>query len=175
MYIMVINCGSSSLKFQLISFPEETVIAKGLIERIGQEDGAQFTLTASSENFTKQPVDAPDHTKAVTAALEALTAGDCAVLKSKDEINAFGHRVVHGGEKFTHSVIIDDEVLECIEECCPLAPLHNPANLAGIYACQTALPNVPNVAVFDTAFHQTIPEHAFYYAIPYEYYKKECC
>jgi len=173
MYIMVINCGSSSLKFQLISFPEETVIAKGLIERIGQEAGAQFTLTAGDESFTKRSVDAQDHTKAVTAALEALTAGNYAVLKSKDEINAFGHRVVHGGEKFTHSVIIDDEVLECIEECSPLAPLHNPANLAGIYACKTALPNVPNVAVFDTAFHQTIPEHAFYYAIPYEYYEKD--
>ena len=173
MYIMVINCGSSSLKFQLISFPEEVVIAKGLIERIGQESGAQFTLTAGEEGFIKMPVDAPDHTKAVTAAIEALTSGDYAVLSSKDEINAFGHRVVHGGEKFTHSIIIDEEVLKCIEECCSLAPLHNPANLAGIYACQTALPKVPNVAVFDTAFHQTIPEHAYYYAIPYEYYEKD--
>ena len=106
MYIMVINCGSSSLKFQLISFPEETVIAKGLIERIGQEDGAQFTLAAGNENFANRAVDAPDHTKAVTAALEALTSGNCAILKSKDEIKGVGHRVVHGGEEFTAPVII---------------------------------------------------------------------
>ena len=173
MHIMVINCGSSSLKFQLISFPEEKIIAKGLIERIGQKTGAEFTLTAGDKGFAKQPIDASDHTKAVSAALDALTSGDCAVIKSKNEIHAFGHRVVHGGEQFTSSAFIDDEVLKCIEDCCPLAPLHNPANLAGIRACIAALPGAPNVAVFDTAFHQTMPERAFYYALPYEFYEKD--
>ena len=173
MFIMVINCGSSSLKFQLISFPDEKVIAKGLIERIGQEAGAEFTLSAEKINFSKQSIDAPDHTKAVAAALNALTAGENPVIKSKNEIHAFGHRVVHGGEKFTDAALIDEEVLQCIEECCPLAPLHNPANLAGIRACIAALPSAPNVAVFDTAFHQTMPEQAFYYALPYEFYEKD--
>ena len=173
MYIMVINCGSSSLKFQLISFPEEKAIAKGLIERIGQDSGAQFTLTAEDKGFKKQPVDASDHTKAVTAALNALTTGECAVLESKDEIKGFGHRVVHGGEKFCAPVIIDDEVIKGIEECNELAPLHNPANLIGIEACMEALPGVPNVAVFDTAFHQTMPPKAFHYALPYEFYEKD--
>ena len=173
MYIMVINCGSSSLKFQLIAFPEQTAIAKGLIERIGQDSGAQFTLTAGDKGFKKLPVDASNHTKAVTEALNALTIGECAVLKSKNEIIGFGHRVVHGGEKFTAPVIIDDEVIKGIEECNELAPLHNPANLTGISACMKALPGVPNVAVFDTAFHQTMPPKAFHYALPYELYEKD--
>ena len=173
MYIMVINCGSSSLKFQLISFPEEKAVAKGLIERIGQDIGAQFTLTAGDKNFKNQPVDASDHTKAVTAALNALTIGEYAVLESKNEIKGFGHRVVHGGEKFSAPVIINDEVIKGIEECNELAPLHNPANLIGIEACMDALPGVPNVAVFDTAFHQTMPPKAFHYALPYKFYEED--
>ncbi len=173
MYIMVINCGSSSLKFQLISFPEEAAIAKGLIERIGQDIGAQFTLSVNGKGFKNKPIDASDHTKAVTAALSALTTGECAVLESKDEIKGFGHRVVHGGEKFSAPVIIDDEVIKGIEECNELAPLHNPANLTGIEACMKALPGVPNVAVFDTAFHQTMPPKAFHYALPYKFYEED--
>ena len=172
MYIMVINCGSSSLKFQLISLPEKNVIAKGLVERIGQENGAQFSLSTGDKSCSKQPVDADNHVKAVNCALNSLTEGEYAVLKSKDEIKAFGHRVVHGGEKFTDAVIIDDGVLQCIKDCCPLAPLHNPANLSGIIACQNSLPGVPNIAVFDTAFHQTMPPDAFQYAIPYDLYER---
>ncbi len=172
MHVMVINCGSSSLKFQLISLPEEAVVAKGLVERIGQDAGARFTFTAGERTFPTRPVAARDHTEAIGHALDALVEGETAVVKSKAEIDAFGHRVVHGGERFTNAVIIDDEVIACIEECCPLAPLHNPANLEGIRACMHALPGVPNVAVFDTAFHQTMPPRAFHYAIPYEYYER---
>ena len=169
---MVINCGSSSLIFQLIAFPDEIAVAKGLIERIGQNE-SQFTLTAGDKGFKNQPVDASDHTKAVTAALNALTTGDCAVLESKNEIKGFGHRVVHGGEKFCAPVIINDDVIKGIEECNELAPLHNPANLIGIEACMKALPGVPNVAVFDTAFHQTMPPKAFHYALPYKFYEED--
>ncbi len=173
MHIMVINCGSSSLKFQLILLPEEKVIAKGQVERIGQEVDAIFGFETQEKKFPKISVKAEDHIKAVNYALDALVKGETAVLNSKNEINGFGHRVVHGGEKFCAPVIINDEVIKSIEECNELAPLHNPANLEGIRACMDALPEVPNVAVFDTAFHQTMPPKAFHYALPYELYEKD--
>lgn len=170
---MVVNCGSSSLKFQLIQLPAERVVAKGLVDRIGQKVSAQFMYSTAERSFPAAPVNAPDHTAAITQVISALTSGETAVVSAPSDIRAFGHRVVHGGEEFTGSVVIDDEVLRCIEECCALAPLHNPANLAGIQACMRALPGVPNVAVFDTAFHQSMPPHAFHYALPYELYEKE--
>lgn len=170
---MVVNCGSSSLKFQLIQLPAERVVAKGLVDRIGQKVSAQFIYSTAERSFPAAPVNTPDHTAAVTQVISALTTGETAVVSAPSDIRAFGHRVVHGGEEFTGSVVIDDEVLRCIEECCALAPLHNPANLAGIQACMRALPGVPNVAVFDTAFHQSMPPHAFHYALPYELYEKE--
>lgn len=170
---MVVNCGSSSLKFQLIQLPAERVVAKGLVDRIGQKVSAQFMYSAGERSFPAAPVTAPDHTAALTHVISVLTSGETAVLSAPGDIRAFGHRVVHGGEKFTGSVRIDDEVLRCIEECCALAPLHNPANLAGIQACMRALPGVPNVAVFDTAFHQSMPPHAFHYALPYKLYEHD--
>jgi acetate kinase len=173
MHIMVVNCGSSSLKFQLIRVPSEEVIAKGNVERIGQKVKAQFLYAARGTQHEPAAITAQDHTQAITYVINALTSGATAVLRAKEDIAAFGHRVVHGGEQFTGSVIITDEVVHCIEECCALAPLHNPANLAGIRACQNALPCVPNIAVFDTAFHQTMPSQAFHYAIPYEYYQRD--
>ena len=173
MYIMVVNCGSSSLKFQLIQLPAERVVAKGLVDRIGQKVSAQFIYSTGERSFPAAPVSAPDHTAAITHVISVLTTGETAVLSAPGDIRAFGHRVVHGGEDFTGSVRIDDEVLRCIEACCTLAPLHNPANLAGIQACMRALPGVPNVAVFDTAFHQSMPPHAFHYALPYELYEHD--
>ncbi len=173
MHIMVINCGSSSLKFQLILLPEEKVIAKGLVERIGQDVDAEFSFSTQEKKFPKIQIKAQDHIKAVNYALNALVEGETAVLNSKNDINGFGHRVVHGGEKFSAPVIINDEVIKSIEECNELAPLHNPANMEGIRACMKALPEVPNVAVFDTAFHQTMPPKAFHYALPYELYEKD--
>ena len=173
MHIMVINCGSSSLKFQLILLPEEKVIAKGQVERIGQDVGAQFNFETQEKKFPKIAIKAENHINAVNYAINALVEGETAVLNSKNEIKGFGHRVVHGGEKFTAPVIINDEVIKSIEECNKLAPLHNPAKLEGIHACMKALPEVPNVAVFDTAFHQTMPPKAFHYALPYELYEKD--
>jgi len=170
MHIVVINCGSSSLKYQLILLPDEKIVAKGQVERIGQEVNAQFNYETSERKFPTIPIKAEDHIKAVDYALNALVEGETAVLNSKNEIKAFGHRIVHGGEKFNEPVIIDSKVIKNIEECCELAPLHNPANLEGIHACVKALPKVPNVAVFDTAFHQTMPPKAFHYALPYEFY-----
>jgi len=169
---MVVNCGSSSLKFQLMSMPAQEVVAKGLVDRIGQKVPAQFIYRTADKEFASRPVTAKDHTAAVSFVIEALTSGETAVIKARNEIAAFGHRVVHGGERFTSSMRITDEVMACIKECCPLAPLHNPANLEGIKACQKALPGVTNVAVFDTAFHQTMPPHAYHYALPYEYYQR---
>lgn len=173
MYIMVVNCGSSSLKFQLMAVPGEEVIAKGTVDRIGQNVAAQFLYATHGRQHAPVPMVAHDHTEAVKYVIEALTSGATAVLRAKEDIAAFGHRVVHGGEQFTASVIIDEAVLRCIEECCALAPLHNPANLAGIRACQQALPTAPNIAVFDTAFHQTMPPQAYHYALPYEYYQRD--
>ncbi|WP_459499112.1 acetate kinase [Bacillus sp. C1] len=166
--IIAINAGSSSLKFQLFEMPSETVLTKGLVERIGLEDSI-FTITVNGEK-QKEVTNIPDHAVAVNMLLKKLT--ENGIVKSLDEISGIGHRVVHGGEKFADSVLITDQVLADIEDLSDLAPLHNPANVVGIKAFQEVLPNVPAVAVFDTAFHQTMPESAFLYSLPYEYYEK---
>ena len=171
MNILVINCGSSSLKYQLINSDSEAVLAKGLCERIGI-DGSVLTHTPAGKDKVVIETPMPNHTVAVKLVIDALTNAEHGVIKSLDEINAVGHRVVHGGEKFATSVIINDEVLKAIEECNDLAPLHNPANLIGINSCKEIMPNVPMVAVFDTAFHQTMPEKAYLYGLPDEYYEK---
>ncbi len=170
MNVLVINCGSSSLKFQLINSESEQVLAKGLCERIGI-DGS---LTYQPEGGEKVKSDKamPTHTEAIQFVIDALTDENTGVVKSLSEIGAVGHRVVHGGEKFASSVVITDEVKAAIEECNDLAPLHNPANLIGINACEKLMPGTPMVAVFDTAFHQTMPEKAYMYGLPYEYYDK---
>ena len=171
MNILVINCGSSSLKYQLINSDTEAVLAKGLCERIGIE-GSQITYqpAGGEKEVTVSPM--PTHTQAIQMVLDALTNKKSGVIASLTEVGAVGHRVVHGGEKFTSSTVITDEAMKAIEECNDLAPLHNPANLIGIRACQELMPNVPMVAVFDTAFHQTMPEEAYLYGLPYEYYEK---
>ena len=171
MNILVINCGSSSLKYQLINSESEAVLAKGLCERIGIA-GSAITHQAGEGDKVKTEIDMPDHTKAVAAVIDKLTDPQVGVVKSLDEIGAVGHRIVHGGENFASSVIIDDEVIAAIEKCNDLAPLHNPANLIGINSCKEIMPNVPMVAVFDTAFHQTMPKKAYLYGLPYEYYEK---
>ncbi len=170
MKVLVINCGSSSLKYQLIDSETEQALAVGLCERIGI-DGR---LTHKAEGGEKVVLEdaLPNHEVAIKNVIAALSNENYGVIKSLDEINAVGHRVVHGGEKFAHSVVINDEVLKAIEECNDLAPLHNPANLIGINACKSIMPNVPMVAVFDTAFHQTMPKEAYLYGIPHEYYDK---
>lgn len=172
MNILVINCGSSSLKFQVINSDTEAVLAKGLCERIGL-DGSQLTYenkaADSGKEVTQTPM--PDHKKAVSLVLSALTNEKTGCIKDLSEIGAVGHRIVHGGEKFTSSVIIDDEVIEAIKEVSDLAPLHNPANLIGIDACRQLMPDTPMVAVFDTAFHQTMPAKAYRYALPDKYYE----
>ena len=170
MNVLVINCGSSSLKFQLINSESEKVLAKGLCERIGI-DGSLTYQPAGGEKV-KSDKAMPTHTEAIQFVIDALTDAETGVVKSLDEIGAVGHRVVHGGEKFASSVVITDEVKAAIEECNDLAPLHNPANLIGINACQKLMPGTPMVAVFDTAFHQTMPEKAYMYGLPYEYYEK---
>jgi len=169
MNVLVINCGSSSLKYQFINSDTEEVMAKGLCERIGI-DGSQITYQpqGGDKDITVTPM--PDHTKAVQLVIEKLTDKKIGVVKNLSEIDAVGHRIVHGGEKFASSVIINDEVLKAIEDCNDLAPLHNPANLIGINACTKLMPGVPQVAVFDTAFHQTMPPKAYLYGIPREYY-----
>ncbi|WHY60982.1 acetate kinase [Cytobacillus firmus] len=166
--IIAINAGSSSLKFQLFDMPSEDVITKGLIERIGL-DNAVFNISVNGEKI-KEVTDIPDHAVAVKILLDKLT--NLGIIKSLDEIEGIGHRVVHGGEAFNDSVVITDDVLAKIAELSELAPLHNPANITGIKAFQQVLPNVPAVAVFDTAFHQTMPESSFLYSLPYEYYEK---
>ncbi len=170
MKVLVLNCGSSSLKFQLIDSESEDLLAKGICERIGI-DGK---ITYQPENGEKEIEfkDMPTHTEAIKFVLEALTNENTGVVESLDEVGAVGHRVVHGGEKFTSSVIIDEEVIKAIESCNDLAPLHNPANLIGIHACQKLMPSTPNIAVFDTAFHQTLPPVAYMYGLPYAYYEK---
>ena len=171
MNVLVINCGSSSLKYQLISSDTEEVLAKGLCERIGIDGSAITHAPAGGEKVTEEfPM--PDHTEAVRLVIEKLTDDKVGVIKSLDEIDAVGHRIVHGGEKFASSVIITDEVQKAIEDCNDLAPLHNPANLIGVNSCRAIMPNVPMVAVFDTAFHQTMPKKAYLYGLPYEYYDK---
>ncbi|MDY4069288.1 MAG: acetate kinase [Lachnospiraceae bacterium] len=171
MNILVINCGSSSLKFQLIDAVSEKLIAKGLCERIGI-DGSRIVYqpAGGEKQITETPM--PDHNKAIQLVIDALTNADTGVVKSLSEIGAVGHRIVHGGEKFASSVVITEDVISAIEECSDLAPLHNPANLIGVRACQKIMPDTPMVAVFDTAFHQTMPEEAYIYGIPYRYYEK---
>ncbi|MGN1148970.1 MAG: acetate kinase [Lachnospiraceae bacterium] len=171
MNILVINCGSSSLKFQLINAETEKLIAKGLCERIGIEGSKiSYTPDGGAKEETVTPM--ANHTDAIRLVLQALTNEKTGVVKSLDEIGAVGHRIVHGGEKFAESTVINDEVLAAITECNDLAPLHNPANLIGINACKELMPGTPMVAVFDTAFHQTMPDKAYMYGLPYEYYEK---
>ncbi|MCR5223194.1 MAG: acetate kinase [Lachnospiraceae bacterium] len=171
MNVLVINCGSSSLKYQLIDSKTEEVLAKGLCERIGI-DGSLLTHQPAGKDKIVTQTDMPNHTVAVELVIKSLTDKENGVIDSLEEIGAVGHRVVHGGESFAESVVINDEVMKAIEDCNDLAPLHNPANLIGIRACQELMPNVPMVAVFDTAFHQTMPKKAYYYGLPHEYYEK---
>ena len=171
MNILVINAGSSSLKYQLIEMVKKEVIAKGTVERIGIEgSNLEHKPNGSDKVVIKKPM--KDHTEAIALVLDALTDKEHGVLGSMSEISAVGHRVVHGAEMFSNSVIIDDEVLAAVEECAELAPLHNPANLMGINACKKIMPDVPMVAVFDTAFHQTMPKSSFLYGLSYEAYSK---
>ncbi|PIK27517.1 acetate kinase [Bacillus pumilus] len=165
--IIAINAGSSSLKFQLFDMPEETVLTKGLVERIGM-DNSIFTISVDGEKKT-EITDIPDHAVAVKMLLEKLT--EFNIIKDFNEIDGVGHRVVHGGEKFSDSVLLTDEAIDEIDQLSELAPLHNPANVVGIKAFKQILPDVPAVAVFDTAFHQTMPEQSYLYSLPYDYYK----
>ena len=170
MKILVINCGSSSLKYQLIDSASEEVLAKGLCERIGMA-GSAITHQPAGGEKVKSEVLMSDHTEAVKYVVEKLMDKEVGVIKSMDEIDAVGHRIVHGGEKFATSVVLNEEVLNAIEECNDLAPLHNPANLIGINSCREIMPSVPMVGVFDTAFHQTMPAKAYLYGLPLDYYK----
>ncbi len=170
MNVLVINCGSSSLKYQLINSESEEVLAKGLCERIGI-DGSAIAHQPAGGKKVKTEVALPNHTAAVKYVIEKLTDPEVGVIKSLDEIDAVGHRIVHGGEKFATSVVLDDEVIAAIEQCNDLAPLHNPANLIGINSCKEIMPGVPMVGVFDTAFHQTMPKKAYLYGLPLSYYE----
>ncbi|MFO7612438.1 MAG: acetate kinase [Clostridia bacterium] len=171
MKVLVINAGSSSLKYQLIDIVEEKLLAKGLCERIGFEDSVH--KYAKSDGFsTETTLSLHNHVEAIDAMLRLLTNKELGVIKTMDEIKAIGHRVVHGGEAFNQSIIINDNVLDILRQCIDLAPIHNPANIMGIEACRQELPGIPMIAVFDTAFHQTMPPKAFMYALPYELYKK---
>lgn len=173
MKILVVNAGSSSLKYQLIDMENESVLAKGNCEQIGTE--STFTHKVPSDetkNIKALPMEMQDHAAALKIVLDTLVDAEHGVIGSVKEIDAVGHRVLHGGEKFSGSVLVDDKVEEAIKECFDLGPLHNPANLTGIKACQKVMPGVPQVAVFDTGFHQTMPDYAYMYALPYEYYEK---
>ncbi|RGH40972.1 acetate kinase [Firmicutes bacterium AM41-5BH] len=170
MNVLVINCGSSSLKFQLINSETEAVLAKGLCERIGID--GRLTYQPADGEKEKTDLAMPTHEEAIQYVINALTNEKTGVVKSLDEIGAVGHRVVHGGEKFASSAIITEDMKKAVEECNELAPLHNPANLIGIAACEKLMPGTPMVGVFDTAFHQTMPQKAYMYGLPYEYYDK---
>ena len=170
MNVLVINCGSSSLKFQLINSESEAVLAKGLCERIGIDGRLTYQPAGGEKEVSNLAM--PTHTEAIQFVIDALTNPETGVVKSLDEIGAVGHRLVHGGEKFASSVVITEEVKKAVEECNDLAPLHNPANLIGVNACEKLMPGTPMVAVFDTAFHQTMPEKAYMYGLPYSYYEK---
>ena len=170
MNVLVINCGSSSLKYQLINSDSEAVLAKGLCERIGIDGRLTYQKAGCDKEITEAPM--PTHKEAIQMVLDALVNEKTGAIKDLSEVNAVGHRVVHGGEKFASSVVIDKDVIAAIEACNDLAPLHNPANLIGIHACMELMPGVPMVAVFDTAFHQTMPARAYLYGLPYEYYEK---
>ena len=169
MNVWVINCGSSSLKYQLIDSDTEAVLAKGLCERIGIDGRLVYQKAGNDKEITEASM--PTHKEAIQMVLEALTNEKTGAIKSLAEVNAIGHRIVHGGEKFASSAIITDEMIKAVEECNDLAPLHNPANLIGIRVCSELMPNVPQVGVFDTAFHQTMPAKAYLYGLPIEYYK----
>ncbi|NLK18426.1 MAG: acetate kinase [Synergistaceae bacterium] len=171
MKILVVNCGSSSLKYQLFDMTDESVLAKGLVERIGIE-GARIKHVKTGMDTVIKNTDIPNHKVAFKVVVEALLDENHGAIKSLDELSAVGHRVVHAGEKYAGSVIITQGVIDALEECVPLAPLHNPANLMGIYAVTEALPNIPQAGVFDTAFHQTMPGCAYMYGVPYHYYEK---
>lgn len=170
MKILVVNCGSSSIKYQLIDMENEEAMAKGYLEKIGLPDSF-LTHRVGGEKYKIEQV-ITNHEEGIKLVLAQLTHPEYGVIKDLAEIDAVGHRVVHGGEKFSSSVLINNEVIEAMKECIPLAPLHNPAGITGIEACEKVLPNVPMVAVFDTAFHQTLPKMAYLYALPYEYYEK---
>ena len=170
MKILVINAGSSSLKYQLIDMETEAVLAKGLCERIGIDGHLKHTPLVEGKQVFNEDLAMPTHSEAIAAVIDKLTSPQYGVVNSMKEIDAVGHRVVHGGEKFASSVLITDDVMKAIEECIPFAPLHNPANITGIKACQAVMGKVPMVAVFDTAFHQTMPGKAYMYALPYQYY-----
>ena len=171
MKVLVLNSGSSSIKFQLFNMEDEKVLAKGLVERIGIEDSAIEYENINGQEIEKD-IDIADHKEGIEHVIEILLNDEVGVLEDINEINAVGHRVVHGGEKFANSTLITDEVIDKIEEVTPLAPLHNPHNLSGIKVCKELLPGKPQVGVFDTAFHQSMPEQAYIYAIPYEYYEE---
>ena len=170
MNVLVINCGSSSLKYQLIDSETEAVLAKGLCERIGIDGRLVYQKTGLDKEITEAPM--PTHKQAIQMVLDALVNPKTGAIKSLTEVDAVGHRVVHGGEKFSEAALVNDEVIKAVEECNDLAPLHNPANLIGINACKELMPNVPMVTVYDTAFHQTMPKKAYLYGLPYEYYEK---
>ena len=171
MIVLVVNCGSSSLKYQLINMDNEEVMAKGLVEKIGLPDSQLTHKWNGQKKEIKQSI--PDHQVAVKLVLDILTDAECGVIKSMDAIDAVGHRVVHGGEEFAASTLITDEVMKALEKCSTMAPLHNPPNIIGINACKAIMPGVPQVGVFDTAFHQTMPAKAFMYGLPYELYKED--
>ncbi|NCC49024.1 MAG: acetate kinase, partial [Clostridia bacterium] len=171
MKVLVINAGSSSLKYQLMNAVTGDILAKGLAERIGQKD-SQLVHTGQGDEKIYLTVEMPNHKAAITAVLDVLTSAEHGVIKGMQEIEAVGHRVVHGGESFASSVLITPEVKRAIRSCFDLAPLHNPANMTGIESCEEAMPGVPQVAVFDTAFHQTMPAKAFMYALPYDLYER---
>ena len=170
MNVLVINCGSSSLKYQLINSDTEAVLAKGLCERIGIDGRLTYQKAGLDKEITEAPM--PTHKEAIQLVLHALVNDKTGAIKDLSEVNAVGHRIVHGGEKFASSAVITDDMLAAVEECNDLAPLHNPSNLIGINACRELMPGVPMVGVFDTAFHQTMPEKAYLYGLPYEYYEK---
>ena len=170
MNVLVVNCGSSSLKYQLLDMTTETELAKGLFEKIGDQD-AIFTHKRPNADKLERIEPILNHKEALRILLDILVDAEFGVISSMDEIDAVGHRVVHGGEKFADSVLITPAVMEALEECASLAPLHNPPNIQGIEACEAIMPNVPQVAVFDTAFHQTMPKEAYMYALPYSYYE----
>ena len=171
MIVLVVNCGSSSLKYQLVNMDNEEVIAKGLVEKIGLPDSQLTHKWNGQKKEIQQSI--PDHNVAVKLVLDILTDAECGVIKSMDAIDAVGHRVVHGGEEFAASTLITDEVMKALEKCSAMAPLHNPPNIIGINACKAIMPGVPQVGVFDTAFHQTMPAKAFMYGLPYELYKED--
>ena len=170
MKVLVVNCGSSSLKYQLINMEDESLLAKGNFERIGEQESFLTHKVNGNAHVIKTPV--MNHTEALDIILKQFVNPEYKVIEDLKEIDAVGHRAVHGGELFDKSVIIDEDVIQKFDSCSPLAPLHNPAGLLGMRACQVAMPGVPMVAVFDTAFHQTMPEENYLYPIPYELYTK---